>query len=71
MRWHIVVALRALYLLMIGKIGLRFVNCDNRVLLALSRLRKKIVNNTMQYKNADTTEEKEDLTSLHWPRNPI
>lgn len=69
MRWHVVVALRALYFLMIGKIGLRLVNCDKRVLLALSRLRKKIVNNTMQYETADT--QKRNLTSLHWPRNPI
>jgi len=54
MRWHVVVALHALYFLMVGKVSLRLVNCDNRVLLALSRLRKRIVNNTMQY--GDTVE---------------
>jgi hypothetical protein len=53
MRWHVKVALRTLYLLMVGKIGLRLVNCDNRVLLALSRLRKMIVNNTVQYGTAN------------------
>jgi len=71
MRWHVEVALRTLYLLMVGKIGLRLVNCDNRVLLALSRLRKRIVNNTMQYSDRECTEENRGLTSLHWPRNPI
>src|SRR6267154_1467318 len=53
MRWHVDVALRTLYLLMVGKIGLRLVNSDNRVLLALSRLRKRIINNTMQYGTAN------------------
>lgn len=37
---------------MVGKIGLRLVNCDNRVLLALSRLRKRNVNK-MQYGTAN------------------
>lgn len=53
MRWHVNVAIRTLYLLMVGKIGLRLVNRDNRVLLALSRLQKMIINNTMQYGSAN------------------
>ena len=53
MRWHVEVAIRTLYLLMVGKVGLRFVNCNNRVLLALSRLRKRMVSNTMQYGTAN------------------
>ena len=53
MRWHVEVAIRTLYLLMVGKVGLRLVNCNNRVLLALSRLRKRMVNNTMQYGTAN------------------
>ena len=53
MRWHVEVAIRTLYLLMVGKVGLRLVNCNNRVLFALSRLRKRMVNNTMQYGTAN------------------
>jgi hypothetical protein len=56
MRWHVEVAIRTLYLLMVSKVGLRLVNCNNRVLLALSRLRKRMVNNTMQYGTANAQE---------------
>ena len=52
MRWHVEVAIRTLYL-MVGKVGLGLVNCNNRVLLALSRLRKRMANNTMQYGTAN------------------
>jgi len=61
MRWHVEVALRTMYLLMVGKIGLRLVNCDNRVLLALSRLRRRIVNNTTQTGTANAQKRIEAL----------
>ncbi len=41
MRWHVKVALRTLYLLMVRKIGLRLVNCDDMILLALVTVAKK------------------------------
>jgi hypothetical protein len=53
MRWHVEVAIRTLYLLMVSKVGLRLVNCSNMVLLALPRLRKRMVNNAMQYGTAN------------------
>jgi len=69
MRWHVEVALRTMYLLMVGKIGLRLVNCDNRVLLALSRLRRRIVNNTTQTGTANAQKRIEALPrSIGWEK---
>ncbi len=72
MRWHVKVALRTLYLLMIRKIGLRLVNCDDMVLLALvSREEGLSITRCSTGPRIHEERENRDLTSLHWPRNPI
>ena len=59
MRGHAIVALRTLDLLVVSEVGLRLVNRDDRVLLAL--LQRRIVRDMRRYR---TAEERPHLTPL-------